>query len=996
MAVLQRLGDYELLNEIERGGMGIVFKARQVSLNRFVAVKLISAGALATPDLVKRFRAEAEAAASLAHPHIVPIYEIGEHQGQHYFSMGLIDGPNLSTRLSHRPMPDLREAAQLLVALGEAVHFAHQRGVLHRDLKPGNVLLDHQSQPHLTDFGLAKVIQGDNTLTRTNAVLGTPAYMSPEQARGQTKEVTTGVDVYGLGAVLYETLTGSAPFGAGTSFETVRQVLEQEPRPPSLLNSAVDRDLETICLKCLEKEATCRYPSAQAFVDDLERWLAHEPIQARPSSALERVGKWTRRRPVVATLTASLALTLLVGGIGLTVAWHQAVGQRQRADQSAVSLRQHLYASDVSIAWHSWEKGEAEHARAELVEAARQGKDLRGFEWRYLWNISRPAEVRVLTNFCMYAKYSPDGRLLAIPEYSTGEVKLWDVASREVIRTIRAYQSQCWNLAFSPNGKVLATCSRAEPDFKLWDVDTGMQIGILTNRSQERFAVTFSPDGKYLATVAATAYRKVAAEVTIWDAASHQALTSLPGLTSWTIQEDFSPDSQTLVCGDGEGLVRLWHWPTGAIRILRGHTGMVFNARFAPDGQLLATCDEKGTIILWDWVQNKTVRVLPGHQGPTYGLAFSRDGRWLGSSGRDHTVRLWQVKTGQESARLPGHSGRIINVDFSPDGQTLVTSGAQDKTIRFWKAAPRVNGEVLVTSQGSSRIGFSPDGRLLFVDQWEANRATLWNVDSKTIAHELSGRQLHFSSDGNALTLIRETNVILVAVATWRPIATIPVLASPAGATAISPDAKSLALWIRGRLAMIDLKTGEQRIIRGEQPANAGSTKGTDSLVFTPDSKSIITADAPDGTIQLWDVGSGQPVASLHGHHSAVNALAISRDGRLLAAASGTTIRLWDLEKRSAANHPILAGGNDFVPGLAFSPDGKTLAAGSFDGPVTLWSIPGRQEIGALQGHLSAVQTLAFSPDGNLLASSSYDSNVRLWRAARLEEIDSSHDLPWP
>jgi len=379
-------GDYELLEEIARGGMGVVFKARQASLNRLVALKLISAGALATPDLVKRFKGEAEAAASLTHPNIVPIYEIGEHEGQHYFSMGLIEGPNLREVLSRRRSGSnqlsvisnqshwrpkelktehwpLNTSAKLVSTIARAVHYAHQRGVLHRDVKPSNILLDAQGGPHLTDFGLAKLIEKESTLTHTHAVLGTPAYMAPEQARGDTKDVTTAADVYGLGAVLYETLTGSPPFGGGTSMETIRQVLEHEPRRPSLWNPAVDRDLETICLKCLEKEPSRRYGSAEAFADDLHRWLRSEPISARPVSNYERVKKWVRRRPAIATLTASLSLAVLAGAVAVTHEW-------RRAEASAQSRRQNLYVADVGLAFQAWESGQAGLAR-ELLEQQR-------------------------------------------------------------------------------------------------------------------------------------------------------------------------------------------------------------------------------------------------------------------------------------------------------------------------------------------------------------------------------------------------------------------------------------------------------------------------------------------------------------------------------------------------------------------------------------------------------------------------------------------------
>jgi len=319
---IRYFGDYELLETIAQGGMGIVLKARQVSLNRLVALKLISAGVLASQEIVKRFKAEAAAAASLDHPNIVPIHEIGEHQGQHYFSMTLISGPTLGQALARKPMP-IRRGAEMLTTLARAVHFAHQRGVLHRDIKPSNILLDEQGEPHLTDFGLAKLIQDDSSLTQTAAVMGTPAYMSPEQARGDSKAVTIAADVYGLGAVLYETLTGRPPFGGGSSVETIGKVLEQEPRRPSLSNPEVDRDLETICLKCLEKTPNRRYPSAQALADDLERWQRHETILARPTGPVRRTTRWIQRNPVGASLIVSLFVGLVVSLVLLKLALDQ-------------------------------------------------------------------------------------------------------------------------------------------------------------------------------------------------------------------------------------------------------------------------------------------------------------------------------------------------------------------------------------------------------------------------------------------------------------------------------------------------------------------------------------------------------------------------------------------------------------------------------------------------------------------------------------------------
>src|SRR5256714_14743789 len=309
-------GDYELLEEIGRGGQGVVYRARQKSLNRVVALKVIGLADWATEAHVKRFRLEAEAAASLNHPCIVPIYEVGERDGACYFSMGLVEGGQLDAVAKREPIP-IRRAAELIAKLARTVSYAHEHGILHRDIKPGNILLDTKGEPQLTDFGLARLVEAESTVTRTMEALGTPSYMAPEQAAGEYTKLSNTTDVYGLGAVLYQLLTDHPPFAGGATYETIRLLLNSEPRQPRLLNPKIDRDLSTICLKCLEKDPQRRYPSALALAEDLERWLKHEPIRARRTGVFTHARKWVRRNPSIAAMTATLLALAVPLGVAI-------------------------------------------------------------------------------------------------------------------------------------------------------------------------------------------------------------------------------------------------------------------------------------------------------------------------------------------------------------------------------------------------------------------------------------------------------------------------------------------------------------------------------------------------------------------------------------------------------------------------------------------------------------------------------------------------------
>jgi eukaryotic-like serine/threonine-protein kinase len=874
------LGRFELLQEVGAGRFGSVWKALDTQLQRMVAVKIPRQRDLG-PQQTELFLRDARAAAQLRHPRIASVHEVGREDETVFIVSDFIDGANLAEWLSGTRL-SFRESAELMVKIADAVHHAHETGIVHRDLKPGNIMLDRGGEPYVIDFGLARREIGEPTVTVDGQVLGTPAYMSPEQARGEAHRADRRSDVYSLGVILFKLLTDELPF-RGQARMLMLQIMDEEPPSPRKLDSNIPRDLETITLKCLEKDPAKRYQTAQNLGDDLRRYLSNEPIQARPIGRLSRGWRWCKRHPDVASLSAVLLLVLLAVSIAAPIAavqWTrlheselrnkelhaQDLFQRAREEADAGRL-----AGGIAYLAAAYDLVDSDHPLNGSIRSLMSG-----------WS-SESGQPLVNDSPILAVAFSPDGQRIVVGghDHLAG---FWDAQTMMPIGQPLEHADSVRAVAFSPDGKLVLTGCQ-DNAAHLWDLKSAAPVGKPLDHAEQVWAVAFSADGK----MAATGGRDHTAR--LWDVQTGASLGSPLRHPQSVCSVAFTANGRRLLTGCGDGIARVWDLQPKTPKesgFKVENSRLVYAVVPSPDGsRILAACSNLIAQIR-DSESFKPVGEPLRHDHSVYAAAWSPDGRSALTGSFDNTARLWNTKTYKPIGQPLRHGDWVMSVAFSPDGRTVLT-GSADLTARLWQIHPKE-----VSLAGASDAVISDDLNSLIVESisrpfefWDLQVGIPCIVPLNLTALDVLAK----SSDGRK-ALIRVSN-------------------------------DAAAIW--------EVQTGKS------DPQNFRHESMIWTGCFSVDGRTLLTG-GQDQRIRIWDATSGEPIGAPIRTGGIVRAVAISHNGKLiLSGSSNQTAGVWDAQTGAPQGLPMRHPRE--VLKVAFSPDDRLALTIGSDGMARLWDV---------------------------------------------------------